>query len=99
MTRTANRIPAAPANTPSCTDDNPLTLAEVNADEWIAYRVREQGAYIRAEAAETGEVWFSGRGYHNNPRTIRNRDFALRVLVAHGELVQDPADRRRYIAI
>lgn len=94
MTRNAHSIPAPTTDR----SESPLTLAAVNADHNLARRVRDQGARIRAEAAATGEAWFAGWGYHNDTLNIRTRDFAFRVLVAHGELVQDPTDSRRYTA-
>ena len=104
MTRSTNRIPAAPANVRIPGDYGfrkytELTRTEVESNEWILAEVREQGARIRSEAAATSEVWFTGSGYERHLFTVRARDFAFRVLVAQGELVQDPTDDRRYIAI
>lgn len=63
-----------------------LTRQQVEASPLLTRQVREQAAYIRSDVAEHGVVRFVGRGYHRHDADCR--DFALRVMVAKGELVQ-----------
>lgn len=61
-----------------------LTRRDIESNLYIYGLVREQAASMRRDIARHGKVSWTGAGYH---RTLaRPRAFALRVLVAKGEL-------------
>ncbi len=75
----------------------PLTRSDVESNSYTTRMVREQAVSIRQDLSETGRVSWTGRGYHRS--SVLVRDFALRVLVAKGEIVRDSSDPRVHVSV
>jgi hypothetical protein len=73
-----------------------LTATQVKTNPETYACVRRHAAAIRYEIIAFGEFNYMRTGWEDS--STAERVFALRVLVAQGEIVADPADGHRYIA-